>query len=134
MTEEKMREARSADEIREALKDRHPVFAFLLGVGELDGAWFGDKHHIQKGAFWWRKYLRAALSQEGLVAPSRCCGKPVLVWTGNPPEPSHEECCGNFVQEQAADDAARDGSGSEQSERVATPIPVAGADGKGGKP
>jgi hypothetical protein len=38
-------------------------------------------------------------------------------------------------QKQDAADAARDGSGSEQSERVATTnSPVAGADGKGGKP
>jgi hypothetical protein len=40
----------------------HPVFAFLLGSGPLDGQWFGDKHPTEKGAFWWRKHLRAALT------------------------------------------------------------------------
>lgn len=41
-----------------------PVFAFLLGEGPLDGVWFGDRsnHPTEKGAFWWRKHLRAALS------------------------------------------------------------------------
>jgi hypothetical protein len=66
MTQE-LRDARSADEMRDALKDHHPVFAFLLGVGPLDGVWFSDPRPLEKGAFWWRKHLRAALStkQEG---------------------------------------------------------------------
>jgi len=35
------------------------VITFLLGEGPLDGVWFGDRHPTKKGAFWWRKYLRA---------------------------------------------------------------------------
>jgi hypothetical protein len=50
------------------------------------------------------------------------------------PHPETTVPHGSVKHEQHAADAARDGSGSEQSERVATPNPVAGADGKGGKP
>jgi hypothetical protein len=31
---------------------------FLYGAGEFDGVWFGEKHLIERGAFWWRKHLR----------------------------------------------------------------------------
>lgn len=39
----------------------HPVFAFLLGEGELDGCRFGErpKHGVEE--FWWRRHLRDAL-------------------------------------------------------------------------
>lgn len=37
------------------------VIAFLQGEGELDGVNFGDKHPTERGAFWWRKYLSAAI-------------------------------------------------------------------------
>lgn len=40
----------------------HPVFAFLDGSGPLDGVQFGEKHPTEKGSFWWRKHLRAALA------------------------------------------------------------------------
>ncbi|MFU1927540.1 hypothetical protein ACLQ9J_04325 [Bordetella hinzii] len=40
----------------------HPVFAFLLGEGPLHGVHFGDRHPSERGAYWWRKDLRAALS------------------------------------------------------------------------
>ncbi|WP_287814374.1 hypothetical protein [Achromobacter sp.] len=39
----------------------HPVFAFLLGEGPLHGVHFGDRHPNGRGAYWWRKDLRAAL-------------------------------------------------------------------------
>jgi hypothetical protein len=42
--------------------ETHPVFAFLLGTGPLDGLWFGDKPNDRAGAYWWRRHLRAALS------------------------------------------------------------------------
>lgn len=38
------------------------VVAFLLGSAPLDDVWFGDRHPTEKGAFWWRRHLRAALS------------------------------------------------------------------------
>lgn len=38
------------------------VIRFLLGEGPLDGVHFGDKHPTERGAFWWRKHLRAALA------------------------------------------------------------------------
>ncbi|WP_241134077.1 hypothetical protein [Achromobacter insuavis] len=40
----------------------HPVFAFLLGESPLHGVHFGDRHPSERGAYWWRKDLRAALS------------------------------------------------------------------------
>ena len=39
-----------------------PVFQFLLGEGPLRGVHFGDRHPDERGAYWWRKDLRAALS------------------------------------------------------------------------
>ncbi|OMG87978.1 hypothetical protein [Achromobacter xylosoxidans] len=47
----------------EAVRDAdHPVFAFLLGEGPLRGVHFGDRHPDERGAYWWRKDLSAALS------------------------------------------------------------------------
>jgi hypothetical protein len=43
------------------LCERDPVFAFLLGEGELEGLWFGDEHPDHYGAFWWRAHLRKAI-------------------------------------------------------------------------
>jgi len=40
------------------------VAKFLLGEVALDGVWFGDKHPTENGNFWWRKHLRAALSEQ----------------------------------------------------------------------
>ncbi len=42
----------------------HPIFAFLLGEGPLRGVHFGDRHPDERGAYWWRKDLRAALSAQ----------------------------------------------------------------------
>lgn len=41
-----------------------PVFKFLLGEGPLRGVEFGDRHPDERGAFWWRKDLRAALAAQ----------------------------------------------------------------------
>ena len=40
-----------------------PVFAFLLGESALDGVQFGGSHPIERGAYWWRRHLRAALAE-----------------------------------------------------------------------
>lgn len=59
---------RERDECR-AMLDRqqraafdHPVFAFLLGEGQLHGVDFGERAPRAVGKWWWRKDLRAALS------------------------------------------------------------------------
>jgi hypothetical protein len=33
------------------------VVEFLKGAAALDGAWFGERHRTERGAFWWRKRL-----------------------------------------------------------------------------
>jgi hypothetical protein len=38
-------------------EEREALICFLRGVGTLDGVWFGEPHPIERGAFWWRKYL-----------------------------------------------------------------------------
>lgn len=43
------------------MSDIDKVHAFLLGEGELDGVSFGERHPTERGAFWWRKHLRAAV-------------------------------------------------------------------------
>lgn len=40
------------------------VVAFLCGEATLDGVWFSERHPTERGAFWWRKHLRAAASLE----------------------------------------------------------------------
>ncbi|CAB3909854.1 hypothetical protein LMG26842_05811 [Achromobacter dolens] len=40
----------------------HPVFAFLLGEGQLHGVDFGERAPGAVGKWWWRKDLRAAIS------------------------------------------------------------------------
>ncbi|MCP1404468.1 hypothetical protein [Achromobacter insolitus] len=55
----------AAPQASEAVRDAgHPVFAFLLGEGPLRGVEFGDRHPDERGAYWWRKDLRAALSAQ----------------------------------------------------------------------
>lgn len=58
----------------EAVSDAaHPVFAFLLGEGPLRGVHFGDRHPDERGAYWWRKDLSAALSaQPGAQKSCNC--------------------------------------------------------------
>lgn len=47
-----------------ALTERHPVFSFLLGEGQLLGKSFGDRAPDgERGMFWWRSHLRAALAK-----------------------------------------------------------------------
>lgn len=41
-------------------EEQRAVLAFLHGEAPLDGAWFGDQRPTERGAFWWRKHLRAA--------------------------------------------------------------------------
>lgn len=41
-----------------------PVFQFLLGEGPLRGVYFGDQPPDERGAYWWRKDLRAALAAQ----------------------------------------------------------------------
>ena len=31
-----------------------PVLKFLLGIGPLEGVWFGERHPRKPGRFWWR--------------------------------------------------------------------------------
>jgi hypothetical protein len=38
------------------------VVAFLCGEAPLEGVWFGEKHPLERGAFWWRPHLRAAVA------------------------------------------------------------------------
>lgn len=43
------------------------VADFLLGVGPLEGRWFGDTGPIENGyrkQFWWRKYINGNLDQQ----------------------------------------------------------------------
>jgi len=47
----KLGQARQGDEARP------DVIKFLLGLGTLEGYWFGDKPTDGRGAFWWRKYF-----------------------------------------------------------------------------
>lgn len=55
----------AAPQASEAVRDAdHPVFTFLLGEGPLRGVEFGDRHPDERGAYWWRKDLRAALSAQ----------------------------------------------------------------------
>lgn len=45
------------------------VYAFLDGSGELEGCWFGEKPEYEKGEFWWRSRLQAAISAEAQAVP-----------------------------------------------------------------
>lgn len=35
------------------------VYNFLMGNGDIDGYWFGDRREDERGAFWWRKRMPA---------------------------------------------------------------------------
>ena len=37
------------------------VAAFLLGEGPLQGVWYGERPEGERGKYWWRKHLRAAI-------------------------------------------------------------------------
>jgi len=49
----------------------HPVFAFLLGEGQLHGVDFGERAPGAAGKWWWRKDLRAALASAPVAKPKR---------------------------------------------------------------
>lgn len=51
--------------------EKEAVFSFLLGQGPLEGVWFGDKPEGTRGAFWWRRHLRAALSTQAETVRER---------------------------------------------------------------
>lgn len=64
----------------------HPVFAFLLGEGPLDGFHFGDFDTSRpRPRFWWRAHLREALAElavrpaAGQPASFRVIRRPLLV-------------------------------------------------------
>jgi hypothetical protein len=42
------------------------MVAFLCGESPLDGVWFDEPHPTEKGAYWWRKHLRAAIAADGV--------------------------------------------------------------------
>lgn len=44
------------------------VVKFLTGEAALDGVWFGDTHPTERGQFWWRKHLRAAVAATKVTA------------------------------------------------------------------
>lgn len=43
-------------------EDKHKrdgtIEQFLKGTHSFDGVWFGEKHPVHKGEFWWREFLR----------------------------------------------------------------------------
>jgi hypothetical protein len=43
------------------------IIKFLLGEADFDGVWFGEKHPTEKGAFWWRKYLKVYAKQNSTM-------------------------------------------------------------------
>ena len=53
------------------------VAAFLYGSAALDGVWYSERHPTEKGAFWWRKHLKAALAHPTPAERHYCerCGK-----------------------------------------------------------
>lgn len=42
---------------------KNDIIKFLLGEESFDGYWFGEKHPIEQGAFWWRKHLRQFINE-----------------------------------------------------------------------
>ena len=66
----------AAPQASEAVRDAdHPVFAFLLGEGPLHGVHFGERAPGAVGKWWWRKYLRAALSAQPGAQKGCNCAK-----------------------------------------------------------
>lgn len=56
---------KALEEAATVVDGRAPVFAFLMGVGLLDGRGFGDDPPVINGRkhhYWWRKHLRAVLA------------------------------------------------------------------------
>jgi len=48
------------------------IFAFLFGESTFQGVWYGQPNPNERGAYWWRRHLRAALA-----APPAIAGEPV---------------------------------------------------------
>lgn len=52
--------APAQQERRPMTDEMEKVLRFLLGEDEIDGVWFGERHPVKKGPFWWRGNLRVA--------------------------------------------------------------------------
>lgn len=52
------------------------ILKFLLGEGDIDGVWYGDKHPAYTGNFWWRNHLRQYLESAQLQQPVVMQGLP----------------------------------------------------------
>ena len=93
------------------------VVEFLKGAGQLEGLWFGQSS-IDRGAFWWRKYLFAISAAPAPVERCDTCYGHGEVPTGEtqrfgdlqPPEPimmACPECDGQAPLERLATDGGR---------------------------
>jgi len=40
------------------------IFAFLFGESTFQGVWYGQPNPNERGAYWWRRHLRAALAAQ----------------------------------------------------------------------
>lgn len=58
---EQLRSERGGLEAQLAAVKGNPVFKFLLGEGPLNGCHFSERPDGERGNYWWRKHLRAAL-------------------------------------------------------------------------
>lgn len=79
------------------------ALAFLFGEGPLDGVWFGDEHPTERGAFWWRKNLRALISPPEPTEPVAWCfrSSPDFQWhlTLDAEYAEKARNCGNEVRQ-----------------------------------
>ena len=91
------------------------VVEFLKGAGQLEGLWFGESG-IDRGAFWWRKYLFAISAAPAPVESCDTCYGHGEVPTGetqrfgdlHPPEPimmACPECSGHAPAERVEQEA-----------------------------
>lgn len=46
------------------------LYEFLIGVGPMEGVWFGDLNDGLPGRFWWRALLRCAAGELGKKMPN----------------------------------------------------------------
>jgi hypothetical protein len=54
---------RAPAQVAAGLSGLPDVVKFLLGEGELDGAWYGDPRPVGAPPFWWRKPLREVFAR-----------------------------------------------------------------------
>lgn len=55
------------------MDELHKITRFLLGEAELDGIWFNEFKHGEKGRFWWRKNLREVMAKIDVPAEKYIC-------------------------------------------------------------